>query len=401
MKKYQIPEAVVFLLVIVLVTFIKPAAAQKTYPKKSQAVYMQRQANYKTLLTDMQAVRKSQTQSMESTTTSFQLATLYAKNNIYPTKSSVALLYNLNPQLDATKPVPNGYAIRTLHFTPAPKELLEASLAEFNRLKVPNPGANEQFFGQSRTYERLLATLNRTTTLSPGLADTMQKFANVVLPNISHNAGRICEAQMQYFNLELGHILRLMGEIIQQRRSDSSVFYSITQMISDFMEITGSGQDVSTGDQDPGTRKKVNPKFLLPKSSISGKNVFKLPFIYDISYFFTPWANPPNVDIYVFRSTAAGEQDSLPAMNAFDVYYDSNGYIYSLTKGCDTLSFFTLHPLNPASTLPLTLGMGNYCFVLKDRKTGRIFLQPDVNLAVNKDYDENNRVIIPFYIEED
>lgn len=363
------------LMILWLTVSLSPATAQITHRPVDQAVYVKREASYKTLLTDMRTVRNQPADTAKPPTVSLRLATLYTKNNIYPTKGSVTLIYKLNPDLDADKPIPAGYKLRTPHFTPASADLLEQSRQEYVRLKVPNPSENEIFLGQSKTYDTQLATLQKTITFSPGFTDTTEKFRSIILPGINAKAPIICQAQMQYFNNELRHINQLMDDIIQGRRNDISMIFSINQMIGDFMEITGWPQ-----------KKKVQ--------RVTGKFAVRFADVY------TPWDNPPNADIYVFRPTTAGEQDTLPSMQAYDVYYDSNGFIYSLTAGCDTLSFFANHPQSPASTLPLTLGKGNYCFVLRDRNTGKIYLQPGVNLAVNKDYDENNRVIIPFYLED-
>jgi len=379
MEKIHSPLVILSSLMIPWLTVsLSPATAQITHRPVDQAVYVKREASYKALLTDMNTVRKQPADTAKPPTVSLRLATLYTKNNIYPTKGSVALLYKLNPELEDDKPIPAGYKLRTPHFTPASADLLEQSQKEYIRLKVPSPSANDTFQRQSRTYEERLAILQKTITFSPGFADTTEKFRSIILPGINAKASIICQAQMQYFNNELGHINQLMDDIIQGRRYDWRMLFSIDQMIGDFMEITGWPQ--------PKKASRIN--------RVSGGSAVH----FEVAY--TPWDNPPNADIYVFRQTATGELDTLPSMNAYEVSYDSNGFIYSLTAGCDTVKAFANHPQSPASTLPLTLGKGNYCFVLKDRNTGKIYLQPDVNLSVNKNYDENNRVIIAFYLED-
>lgn len=367
-------------------TFL-PASAQKVI-RGDKANFQKRQVNYNAVINDMAAVKAPQKDTLKPTS-SYKVANFYAAKNVYPTQSSVAFIYRLNPQLDASKPVPEGFQLKTLHFTPVSEEQLAISKVEYDRLKVPNPSENDIFFSQSKLYAERLAVLQRIMKFTSGFRDSTQKFRDSVLPGISQRAGVICAAQMQYFNLELKHILDLMGGIIQTHGYETRITYSIDQMIGDMMQITGFGLVDNII--------KLN-KYKANRTTGGKESLATLAF--DISNFYTPWENPPNVDIYVYKSTSTGEQDTLPVMNGFDVYYDSNGYTYSLTPGCDTLSFFTIHPLSPASTLPLVLGKGNYCFILKDRSTGRISFHPNVNLSSGT-FDENNRIAIPFCIDED
>ncbi len=110
-------------------------------------------------------------------------------------------------------------------------------------------------------------------------------------------------------------------------------------------------------------------------------------------------ADLPNGNIYVYTMNASGSWDEQPKPGAFNVYYGPNGLKYSLTEGCDTLSFFKYHPLVPASILPVILAKGNYCFVLQDVSFNQLFLRPDINLRDNKVVDDRQLIKLCFRVE--
>jgi hypothetical protein len=119
-------------------------------------------------------------------------------------------------------------------------------------------------------------------------------------------------------------------------------------------------------------------------------------------YFIPPDPTPPaNACVYVFlKNPDSTKPNTIPEENAFRVYYGSNGIQFSLPSARDSLRLFTFQPLAHASTLPIILGHGNYCFLLVDVQTNKAYLKPNINLINNLEYTEDRLVILPFVIEK-
>lgn len=310
----------------------------------------------------------------------------FTENNIYPNADAIDLIdaYNKDNNYDDIQS--GRTSLKLLQVTPVKIDAGNYNLMRQNARQI------ELFHTQSESFYNKVATANG---LSEEIAPTdfknvLLNSRNKILPNINANAENIPALQMDFFLNSLIDVNRLMDLLIAGSEP-ANTRLAIGELLEDF------------------TAYKVNTvKMMRPHVPAGSAILNKRSNLFFTASYITESnssnlvpvdADLPNADIYVYTRNESGNWDQEPKPEAFNVYYGPNGLKYSLTEGCDTLSFFRYHPSVPASTLPVILAKGNYCFVLQDVNTNQLFIRPDINLRDNKVVDDRQLIKLCFKVE--
>ena len=311
----------------------------------------------------------------------------FTENNIYPNADAIDLIdaYNKNNTYDDIK---SGRAnLKLLQVAPVKVDAENYNLMRQNARQIQLfHAASESFYNKVNMASGLSDEI-----APPDFKNQLLNSKDRILPNLNANAEYIPALQMDFFLNSLIYANRLM-DVLATGSGPANTHLSIAELLEDFAAY------------------KVNKvKMIQPHSPAgsatlnNGSNLF-FDASYKMeegssSYLMADDADLPNADIYVYTRNASGSWDQQPKPNAFNVYYGPNGLKYSLTEGCDTLSFFKYHPSVPASTLPVMLAKGNYCFVLQDVNTHQLYIRPDINLRDNKVIDDSQLIKLCFKVE--
>lgn len=319
-----------------------------------------------------------------------QLYALYSnyfiENNIYPNADAIDLIdaYNKSNNYDD---IQKGRThLKLLQIAP-----VKVDAANYNLMRQ-NVRQIELFHTQSQSfYNKVAGVIGLSKEIaSSDFKNVLLNARDKVLPNINSNAENIPALQMDFFLNSLIDINRSMDMLIAGS-DPANTRFAIDELLEDFTAYNVNSPKMMQPRR-PGVSAKLDEKkysFFTASYTLENKNTYEMPDDADL----------PNADIYVYTRDAAGNWDQQPKPQAFNVYYGPNGLKYSLTPGCDTLSFFKYHPLVPASTLPVILAKGNYCFVLEDVNNHQLFIRPDINLRDNKVVDDRKLIMLCFKVE--
>lgn len=310
----------------------------------------------------------------------------FTENNIYPNEDAIDLIDAYNKQTTYNEIKTNQKAFRPLLLSPVKIERRTMKVMQRNSmpdrmLKI----ASDNFNQKQKMVDQL-----PDSSVPADFKKSLLSFRNIILPNINNNAANIPSLQLDFFLTSLGDINHLMDELTDSTNNENTI-NGIKEMISDF-----SAYQV----------KPVNRLHIRNTRSTSyrpGGNTIFCTIAFTVADEETDSppddAELPNADVYVYTRDTLGKWEQQPKPDAFNVYYGANGLKYSLTPGCDTLSFFKYHPSVPASTLPVILAKGNYCFVLQDISNNKLYLRPDINLRDNKVVDDQQLIKLCFKVE--
>jgi hypothetical protein len=312
-------------------------------------------------------------------------STYLTDNNIYPNPDAIDLIEAYNKNVSYTEIKENTKVFKpllldTMNAEPAKRFML---LQNVMITSIPERmKAGSAIFNQKQEQVNALPDESVPANFKQSLLD----FRNVTLPRINNNAANISALQLDFFLTSLNDINHLMDKITNGV-DNTETMKAITELMDDFVAYVAK----------PVKAMKYTP------SHLNGGNMYHSNTLLRIaSEIFLPGddADLPNADVYVYTRDSLGKWDNKPKQGAFNVYYGANGLKYSLTPGCDTLSFFKYHPSVPASTLPITLAKGNYCFVLESVSTHKLYLRPDINLRDNKVVDEQKLIKLCFKADD-
>jgi len=310
----------------------------------------------------------------------------FTENNIYPNEDAIDLIdaYNKNNNYDD---IQSGRAnLKLLQVTPVHIDAGNYNLMRQNARQI------ELFHTQSGSFYNKVATANGLSEeIAPqNFKNVLLNSSNKILPNINANAENIPALQMDFFLNSLIDINRLM-DVLATGNDPANTRLAISELLQDFTAYNVNTVKMMRPRTPAGSAmlNKRSNLFLAASYTTESNSTYTAPGDADL----------PNADIYVYTRDASGSWDQQPKPNAFNVYYGPNGLKYSLTAGCDTLSFFRYHPSVPASTLPVILAKGNFCFVLQDVNTNQLFLRPDINLRDNKVVDDRQLIKLCFKVE--
>jgi hypothetical protein len=310
----------------------------------------------------------------------------FTENNIYPNADAIDLIdaYNKDNTYDDIQS--KRTVLKLLQVAPVKIDAGNYNLMRQNARQI------ELFHTQSASFYNKVSTANGLSEeiAPPGFKNELLNSKDKILPDINTNAENIPALQMDFFLNSLIDINRLM-DLLTTGSDPANTRLAISELLEDFTAYKVN------------TVKIMQPHVPSGSAMLNKRSNLFLPASYTTEsnsiYLAADGADLPNANIYVYTRDASGSWDQQPKPNAFNVYYGPNGLKYSLTPGCDTLSFFRYHPSVPASTLPVILAKGNFCFVLQDVNTNQLFLRPDINLRDNKVVDDQQLIKLCFKVE--
>lgn len=310
----------------------------------------------------------------------------FTENNIYPNADAIDLIdaYNKDNTYDEIKS--GRVSLKLLQVAPVKVDAGNYNLMRQNARQIQLfHTASESFYNKVNIASGLSEEI-----APPDFKNQLLNSRDKILPDINANAESIPALQMDFFLNSLIDVNRLM-DLLATGSAPANTHLSIAELLEDFaaykvnkVRMMQPHSPAGSATLNNGSNSFFNASYTMEDNS---------------SYLVPDDADLPNADIYVYTRNASGSWDQQPKPNAFNVYYGPNGLKYSLTEGCDTLSFFKYHPSVPASTLPVILAKGNYCFVLQDINTNQLFLRPDINLRDNKVIDDSQLIKICFKVE--
>jgi hypothetical protein len=310
------------------------------------------------------------------------------ENNIYINIDGLRIMYELNRDNMNSQGWQSTERKAPSHpnYPPADGQLQAEANTEYSRSSLPDNSSTAKFYSFKKTFDSLYNILREKPQLSQGWRDTLAFFQNSVLRIVVRHANSICESLMDYYDLTLSSLNRLLDSLLRNSIENSGSKHT-NHLLKDQYAIRSLIEDFQI------------PEEMLPPQFSAWSSPQQDSKIWFASY--RPASSrtinsPANANIYIFKLDRNGNQKHNPEMHRYEIYYGPNGMTYSLTPHCDTLSYFVLHPTNRASNLPVVLGKGNYCFILKEVSTGKLIMQKDVNLANEAAYDDQHPVRLCF-----
>ncbi len=372
---------------------------------------MQRQRNFENVFyrqIDV-AVTSRQQDTIRKPSATIKAANYLVRNNVYPTEDVGVIIYELNKNADSAAFQSTEAELALPMFTKLSPVLLKQLDADYEIAKRIDPAANQLCRDQGTLFNRKYEQYQSRHQEKSGFKDSLSILNNRLIPAIYNSYNSTSKAKMEYFVNALQNINSLMASLnpVSKASAKTSVVAkklpgnAISREKQIELAIEALINDIwSAGAYKAGP---VKAKFYKPSGN-SAPSVFYLQMMdfhsmqTDLPIYFEETDKPANAAVYVYVNNN-GTQSSKPEDSAYQVYFGPNGLKYSLPLTTDTLSLFNFRPLNLASTLPLVLGTGNYSFVLKDIKTGRLNVKSDVNLALEQaSRDERGLIILPFVI---
>ena len=315
----------------------------------------------------------------------------FAENNIYPNTDAIDLVEAYNKQTSFEDIETRRKEFKAFILYPPTAEM--KARVKLQPMKgIANVLAMDIVFKNAvKTFrqKQQLAGAAPDSIVPAAFKNSVALFSNQVLPRIENGYDKIPAVQIEFFTASLQDINTLMDALWTDPNQSQS-----RQAINEIMEDFASYKIPS------GTMMSTRPPSAFKTSNTI--EFYHAAYIYDQEQDLVNGAAPPetaNANVYVYTRTAEGTWDQSPKPFAFNVNYGPNGLKYSLKPGCDTLSFFKFRPTAPASTLPVLLAKGSYCFVLEDVKTHQIYLRPDINLRDNKLVDDTQLIKLCFKVE--
>ncbi len=314
----------------------------------------------------------------------------FTDNNIYPNPDAIDLIDAYNKQTGMEEIKLNRFKFKAIKF-PVVSNELKTKINEHRALVIKtNVMLNNSFKSAVKTFNRMRWMVNALYKIPRTFKDSLATFGKQILPGINNYSENISALQMEFFLISLQDINKLM-EQLPRSTNTTLALQAISEMMDDFFEFNiGSTKGI--------IRRDTNG--FIPDNK---KSAFYFagydPGMADKTSHDEDEPELPNANVYVYTKGAEGKWSQEPKPYSFNVYYGANGLKYSLTPGCDTLSFFKYHPSVPASTLPVFLAKGNYCFVLQDVTNKRLYLRPGINLRDNKVIDDMKLIKLCFIVE--
>jgi hypothetical protein len=312
-------------------------------------------------------------------------STYLTGNNIYPNPDAIDLIEAYNKNVSYTEIKNNTKVFKPLLLDTMNAESRKQVILLQNVIVTSTP---ERMKESSAIFNQKQEQVNALPyeSVPANFKQSLLNFRNVILPHINDNAANIPTLQLDFFLASLNDINHLMDKITNSA-DNTETMKAVKELMDDFVAYVAK----------PVKAIKYTP------SHLNGGNMYHPNTLLRIAAeIFSPAddADLPNADVYVYTRDSLGKWDNKPKKDAFNVYYGANGLKYSLMPGCDTLSFFKYHPSVPASTLPITLAKGNYCFVLESVSTHKLYLRPDINLRDNKVVDEQKLIKLCFKADD-
>ena len=314
----------------------------------------------------------------------------FTDSNIYPNPDAIDLVDAYNKELTLEEIKSSQVTFKELLFEDVAPAVKEKIKTDSVLAAKPNRTQNVSFKSAIETFSQKYKLIKENAVLAASFRDSLAVFGRQVLPLIHINSYKIPAMQMEFFTFSLNDI----NQLIEQLPLPGNVarIMAVNELMKDFFEFKANS--IKNG------MYRSSPAAYGKHAAANG--------LYFAAY------NPPleaeplkvdernelaNANIYVYTRGANGKWDQAPKPNSYNVFYGPNGLKYSLTPGCDTLSFFKFRPSVPASTLPVVLAKGNYCFVLQDVNTHQLFLRPDINLRDNQVVDHTKLIRLCFKVE--
>ena len=313
----------------------------------------------------------------------------FTDSNIYPNADAIDLVDAYNKEATLEDIRASRVQFKELNFVaPEPTINERVRLDSITAIK-PGKAINDLFKAAIKTFSDKFKQAVSNKNLPAAFIDSLAKFRRQILPVINMSSFKIASTQMEFLLFSLNDINRFVEQL---SLTDSlPLRRAVSEMMQDFFDYRSSSL-----------------KFGMMGGSASGHNNKPVANTLYLAGYINPADDGPsrstdvsiaNANVYVYTRGTNGKWDQAPKPNSYNVYYGANGLKYSLTPGCDTLSFFKFRPSVPASTLPVFLAKGSYCFVLQDINTHQIFLRPDLNLRDNQVIDNTKLIKLCFKVE--
>jgi len=311
----------------------------------------------------------------------------FVSNNIYPNADAIDLVDAYNKQATYEDILEKRVDFKSLMLPPLTEKQVQYHKQEYLLMTKRVMAVNDLFKKAAAQFVQKLPAVSAAGHLPQAFIDSLQQFGNKILPGINNQSANIPSLQLSFFLTSLNHINQFLDQL--SGGDDEAVRATVGELMEDFYAYPVAVMK--------------NFKSHLPAAfDARGTGLYQYAVYRNddlIKHAAPAEMELPNANVYVYTRGADGKWSQAPKPDAFNVYYGANGFKYSLKPGCDTLSFFTFHPLEPASTLPVVLPRGNVCFVLQDVNTKRLIIKPDINLRDNKEVDDKQLIKLCFKVE--
>ena len=362
------------------------AAAQKTQVPK----YHQKEEFRTVFSKELSSYKQDPKKDTAPATTTRKMAIYFSNKNIYPSDDALELLYSLNQKYDVENTMAPEDTIKEPYF-PFSSAVKRQLKKDYKKASKTDRALNDSFRNEAKKYNLMLSKLE-SKKIPSLMRDSMEMVAKTVLPALQNNSANTSRTQMEYYQATLSMMNQFIDTLLQTKKANSWAIPAIQELMKNMMAAGTFKKRIDF----TGSKKSFEFSYpILYKMGIEGLHA-------GFDHFLPPDPAPPaNACVYVFlKNPDSTKPNRIPEENAFRVYYGSNGIQFSLPSASDSLRLFSFQPLAHASTLPIILGHGNYCFLLVDVQTNKAYLKPNINLINNLEYTEDRLVILPFVIEK-
>jgi hypothetical protein len=329
------------------------------------------------------------------------------KYNVYPTEDMSYIIYELNKSRNISYQSTQD-TLKMPKFTALSSEAIVQLQTEYGIAKKNDPETNNLFKNEADFFNNYFNRYHSVNQAITPFFDSLTMLNARLIPAIKNSVTSISKAKMEYFLKALRNINAMMNLLLSgsnnhsktkaiyhkldgsQQVAEKNIQETIEALIADIWSA-GVYKAIYFKTKLKASQFNTHVDLFMPLSSLMEKRKSR-------EFYFFDTDNPANAAIYVYVNDNGAQSES-PANKRYQVFYGSNGLKYSLSFTTDTLSLFNFRPQNLASTLPIVLGTGRYCFVLRDISTGKLEIRPDVDLTNEAaERDAKGLVIIPFII---
>lgn len=314
----------------------------------------------------------------------------FIQEKIYPSKSAVQLLQALNPSINMSDPEKRVDASSKLvapRFLPVQKPVLERFQGYYKAASTPDAALNSLFSGNVAAFSALVDSIGARSRPYPGkdLYDSLTQLQRRILPALGAQASKCSRTQVQYQNSELSVLTSVLRETTTRKmlagrfQNDIS---QISQIVNDLFSLEQFIPVMVKEVRKGSSNSAVNDHRAFNIRPLDG-SITDAPFVFNV---------------YVYSTDANGNSSPDPVQQAYYVWIGPRGTYFSLIPGCDS-SAFNFHR-NPdlASTLPISVGLGNFMLIVQEVATGKNFTEEISTISNNFDPNDKSihKIVIPF-----
>lgn len=309
----------------------------------------------------------------------------FVKQKVYPNEDAIRLVQELNPKIDMTADgnvIAGDTRLIFPNYPPPNETALLQFRAEYSKASSPDPGLNQSFKNASDIFNQIFQKLSvPDDEIQKKYYDSLAFFNSRILPYINNSAQSISRLQMRYFNAALtalnqtfqSKVRRMPTEVYTRGAANNHV--TASYIIADFYEIANPVQIRK--------RSLYMEKRIGNGISEGNKKNHEMTFFYDLN------VKPYACNLYIFGKDGSGNRKQDPEMEAFDVWIGDKLSFVTRVIGSAPESFGFVKMGNPASTLPIWIGLGKWIVVMKRPGTGEEYYK-EISIYTETEFDPND-----------